>query len=128
MDFAFGGLMITIGIVEDEPYLYYPWEIACKTASKACCMKWFSDFETCLREMKECQILVLDRQVKLQTSSQIQMLDDYLDEIRDNFSGPLVLNSVLALADLDPAPFKVILEDPLKAPPDIDQLLSQLCK
>ena len=117
---------VLIGVLEDQEYLYYPWEIAAQSARQSCATLWFPSIEECLAKLSKIDVLIADWELTdpvLQTS---QYLFDFIPAIRAIFSGPMVLYSVNKPPKEIAHEFALVLNNPTKSPPDLDWLMDSV--
>jgi hypothetical protein len=111
------------GILEDQEYLYFPWEIACHSTRRNCVTLWMPTIEECLAKISLIDVLIADWELTdpvLQTS---QYLFDFIPAIRSKFRGPMILYSVNKPPKEWAHEFALVLNNPTKSPPDMDWLM-----
>jgi hypothetical protein len=117
---------VVIGILEDQEYLYFPWEIASQSTRRSCVTLWLPTIEECLAKLSMIDVLIADWELTdpvLQTS---QYLFDFIPAIRGTFKGPMVLYSVNKPSKEVAHEFALALNNPTKSPPDLDWLMDSV--
>ena len=82
--------MFTIGLLEDEEFIFANWEILAEDSTIPCKVKWFDSGSKLLKQIKHIDVLIMDRDLE----GFDVISSGFINTVRDKFSGPILLASV----------------------------------